>query len=126
MPESFLRPNPGSNLRIQPDAEALTATGAVRHVAVHVDGRAIHTKYESLSWKSPGLFIYKSPLWVVISMGRCNTLTKTLEDGVHADELKESSRFYRGIEGGVEGPLEASRGAPYPLMQPPPVPPERF
>jgi len=47
----------------------------------------------------------------VISMGRCNTLTKTLEDGVHADELKESSRFYRGIEGGVEGPLEASRGA---------------
>ena len=44
-------------------------------------------------------------------MGRCNTLTKTLEDGVHADELKESSRFYRGIEGGVEGPLEASRGA---------------
>jgi len=30
---------------------------------------------------------------------------------VHADELKESSRFYRGIEGGVEGPLEASRGA---------------
>ncbi len=47
----------------------------------------------------------------MISMGRCNTLTKTLEDGVHADELKESSRFYRGIEGGVEGLLEASRGA---------------
>ncbi len=47
----------------------------------------------------------------VISMGRCNTLNKTLEDGVHADELKESSRFYGGIEGGVEGPLEASRSA---------------
>jgi len=47
----------------------------------------------------------------VISMGRCNTLTKTLEDGAHADELKESWRFYGGIEGGVEGPLEASRGA---------------
>ena len=30
---------------------------------------------------------------------------------MYADELKESSRFYRGIEGGVEGPLEASRGA---------------
>ena len=50
-------------------------------------------------------------LWVAISTGRCNTLIKTLEDGVHADELKEWSRFYRGIEGGVEGSLEASRGA---------------
>ena len=48
---------------------------------------------------------------LAISTGRRNTLTKTLEDGVHADELKESSRFYRGLEGGVEGPLEASRGA---------------
>ncbi len=38
-------------------------------------------------------------LSAVISMGRCNTLNKTLEDGVHADELKESSRFYGGIEG---------------------------
>ena len=47
----------------------------------------------------------------VVSMGRCNTLNKTLEDGVHADELKESSRFYGGIEGGVEGPLEAGRSA---------------
>lgn len=33
------------------------------------------------------------------------------EDGVYADELKESSRFYGGIEGGGVGPLETRRGA---------------
>ena len=75
VPQSFLRPNPGSNLRIRPDAEALTATGAVRNATVHVDGRAIHTKCEILSWKSPRLFVYKSPQWVGMRRSRVYHLT---------------------------------------------------
>jgi len=46
-----------------------------------------------------------------ISTGQRNTLTKTHEDGVYADESEESLRFHGDREGGVVGPLEASRGA---------------
>ena len=51
------------------------------------------------------------PLWVAISTGRRNTLAKTHEDGVYADESKVSWMFHGDTEGGVVGPLEASRGA---------------
>ena len=46
-----------------------------------------------------------------ISTGQRNTLTKTHEDGVYADDSKESPRFHGDREGGVVGPLETSRGA---------------
>jgi len=45
------------------------------------------------------------------STGRRNTLTKTHEVGVYADESKASRRFHGDREGGVVGPLDASRGA---------------
>ncbi len=51
------------------------------------------------------------PLWVVISIGRRNTLTKTPEDDVYAEDLGDLKRFCSGIEGGVIDSLEASRGA---------------
>ncbi len=51
------------------------------------------------------------PEWVAISTGRRNTLAKTHEDGVYADESKVSWMFHGDREGGVVGPLEASRGA---------------
>jgi hypothetical protein len=35
---------------------------------------------------------------------------KNAEDGVNADESKESPRFHGGRESRVVGPLEASRG----------------
>jgi hypothetical protein len=47
----------------------------------------------------------------VISTGRCNTFTKSAEDGVYAESLGDSKRFFSGIEGGVIGSLKASRGA---------------
>ena len=50
-------------------------------------------------------------LSAAISTGRRNTLTKTHEDGVYADESKESLRFHGGRESRVVGPLKASRGA---------------
>jgi hypothetical protein len=47
----------------------------------------------------------------VISTGRRNTLAKTPEDGVYAEDVGDLKRFCSGREGGVVGPLEASRGA---------------
>jgi len=44
-------------------------------------------------------------------MGRCNTFTKTAEDGEDAEDLGDSKRFCSGTEGGVIGSLRASRGA---------------
>jgi len=44
-------------------------------------------------------------------MDRRNTLNKTPEDGAYAEDLGDLKRFCRGIEGGVIGSLEASRGA---------------
>ncbi len=46
----------------------------------------------------------------VISIGRRNTLTKTPEDGVYAEDLGDLKRFCSGIEGGVIDSLEANRG----------------
>jgi hypothetical protein len=46
----------------------------------------------------------------VISIGRRNTLTKTPEDDVYAEDLGDLKRFCSGIEGGVIDSLEASRG----------------
>ncbi len=50
-------------------------------------------------------------LMAVISIGRRNTLTKTPEDGVYAEDLGDLKRFCSGIEGGVIDSLEANRGA---------------
>ncbi len=46
-----------------------------------------------------------------ISTGRCNTLTKTHEDGVYVDESKVSRRFHGDREGGVVEPLGKQAGA---------------
>ena len=54
--------------------------------------------------------VNECPLMAVISMGRCNTFTKTQNMARMLMNLKETLRFLSSRDRRAAGPLEASRG----------------